>query len=67
MFRLWDVSVHRLLPVSDGKNAVMILKSKRRKFLLLVLLHENFVLVTVRAKSLQGAAHKPVHLVKLLT
>jgi hypothetical protein len=66
MFRLWDVSVHRLLPVSDGKNAVMILKSKRRKFLLLVLLHE-IVLVTVRAKSLQGAAHKPVHLAKLLT
>jgi hypothetical protein len=61
------VSVHRLLPVRDGKSAVMILKFQRRKFLLLVLLQENFVLVTVRAKSLQEAAHKLVHLVKLPT
>jgi hypothetical protein len=52
MSRLWDVSVHRLLPVRDGKSAVMILKSKRRKFHLLVLLQENFVLATARAKSL---------------
>jgi hypothetical protein len=59
------VSVHLLLPVRDGKNAVMILKSKRRKFHLLALLQENFVLATVRAKSLPEAAHKPVHLVKL--
>jgi hypothetical protein len=61
------VSVHLLLPARDGKNAVMIPKSKRRKFHLLVLLQENFVLATVRAKSLQEAAHKPVHLVKLHT
>jgi hypothetical protein len=56
-----------LLPVRDGKNAVMILKSKRRKFHLLALLQENFVLATVRAKSLQEAAHMPGHLVKLHT
>jgi hypothetical protein len=67
MSRLWDVSVHLLLPVRDGKNAVMILKSKRRKFHLLALLQENFVLATVRAKSLQEAAHMPGHLVKLHT
>jgi hypothetical protein len=65
MSRLWDVSVHLLLLVSDGKNAIMILKSKRRKFHLLALLQENFVLVTVRAKSLLEAAHKLVHLIKL--
>jgi hypothetical protein len=65
MSRLWDVSVHLLLPVRDGKNTVMILKSKRRKFHLLVLLQENFVLITVRARSLLEAAHKHVHLVKL--
>jgi hypothetical protein len=59
--------MHLLLPARDGKNAVMILKSKRRKFHLLALLQENFVLATVRAKSLQEAAHKPVHLVKLHT
>jgi hypothetical protein len=59
------VSVYLLLPVRGGKNVVMILKSKRRKFHLLVLLQENFVLVTVRAKSLQEVAHKHVHLVKL--
>jgi hypothetical protein len=64
MSRLWDVSVHLLLLVRDGKNAVMILKSKRRKFHLLAL-QENFVLVIVRAKSLLEAAHKHVHLVKL--
>jgi hypothetical protein len=67
MSRLWVVSVLLLLPVRGGKNAVMILKSKRRKFHLLALLQENFVLVTVLAKSLLEAAHKPVHLIKLHT
>jgi hypothetical protein len=65
MSRLWVVSVLLLLPVRGGKNAIMILKSKRRKFHLLVLLQENFVLVTVLARSLLEAAHKPVHLVQL--
>jgi hypothetical protein len=63
--RLWDVSVRLLLLVRGGKNTVMILKSKRRKFHLLALLKENFVLVTVLAKSLQEAAHKHIHLIKL--
>jgi hypothetical protein len=53
-----------LLLDRDGKNADMIHKSKRRKFHLLVLLQENYVHVTVLAKSPQGAAHKLIHLVK---
>jgi hypothetical protein len=67
MSRLWDETVLMLLLDRDGKNVDMIHKFKRWKFHLLVLLQENFVLATVRAKSLQEAAHKPVHLVKLHT
>jgi hypothetical protein len=67
MSRLWDESVLMLLLDRGGKNAVITRKFKKRKFHLLVLLQENFVHVTVLAKSLLEAAHKHIHLVKLHT